>query len=58
MTTIKASELVVGDVVVSGMNHPLRPGDTTVERIESDSTFVRVNGLVDIHRNTKVRVER
>ncbi|AUX82478.1 hypothetical protein SEA_PIPPIN_94 [Mycobacterium phage Pippin] len=36
----------------------LAPEDLVVRRIESDRTFVRFNGMVDIHQRINVRVAR
>ncbi|USH44449.1 hypothetical protein IGNATIUSPATJAC_91 [Mycobacterium phage IgnatiusPatJac] len=58
LITIPAAEVVVGDTIVAGAGTVLAPEDLVVRGIESDRTHVRINGLVDIHRRTNVRVAR
>ncbi|QGJ90784.1 hypothetical protein SEA_SAGEFIRE_87 [Mycobacterium phage Sagefire] len=58
LITIPAAEVVVGDTIVAGAGTVLAPEDLVVRRIESDRTFVRFNGVVDIHQRINVRVAR
>ena len=53
MITIKASDLVVGDLIVSGLM-----SEVSVSRIKAEGKNICLNGEFKLSANTKVRVVR